>query len=105
MTCLLVLQPKKYAVRGRAASAQQKTRRGLPPGRLGVVSVNTLFWKILVTRVKRKIVSQLAWYVSRRFFPFVPARGTPRRSRRGDPVAGTQRSALDSRHKRVYARP
>jgi len=25
-----------------------------------------------------------------RFPPFVPARGTPRRSRRGDPVAGTQ---------------
>src|SRR5262249_26054183 len=34
--------------------------------------------------------------------PFVPARGTPRRSRRGDPVAGTQiasreQVALDSR--------
>src|SRR5262249_36454866 len=42
--------------RPRLASAQQKTRRGLPPGRPGVVSVNTLFWKILVTRVKRKMV-------------------------------------------------
>src|SRR5215468_3034947 len=53
--CLLVLQPKKYAARGRPASAQQKARRGVPPGRSGVVSVNTLFWKILVTRVKRKM--------------------------------------------------
>src|SRR5262245_16839707 len=55
MTCLLVLQPKKYAARGRTASAQQKIRRGVPPGRSGVVLVNTLFWKILVTRVKRKM--------------------------------------------------
>src|SRR5262249_12196734 len=36
--------------------------------------------------------------------PLVPARGTPRRERRGDPVARTQPSALDSRHKRVHAR-
>src|ERR1700730_12704925 len=49
------LQRKKYAARGRSASAQQKARRGVPPGRLGVVLVNTLFWKILVTRVKRKM--------------------------------------------------
>src|SRR5215468_6951556 len=41
--------------RGRSLRAQQKTRRGIPPGRLGAVSVNTLFWKILVTRVKRKV--------------------------------------------------
>jgi hypothetical protein len=49
------LDANEYAARGRAASAQQKTRRGLPPGRPGVVSVNTLFWKILVTRVKSKM--------------------------------------------------
>src|SRR5262245_58037500 len=55
MTCLLCLDANEYAARGRPASAQQKTRRGLPPGRPGVVSVNTLFWKILVTRVKRKM--------------------------------------------------
>jgi hypothetical protein len=35
------------------AVAQQKTRRGIPPGPSGAISVNTLFWKILVTRVKR----------------------------------------------------
>src|SRR5215470_12759834 len=55
MTYLLFLDGNEYAARGRVASAQQKTRRGLPPGRPGVVSVNTLFWKILVTRVKRKM--------------------------------------------------
>jgi hypothetical protein len=33
----------------------KKPGRGIPPGRLGAVSVNTLFWKILVTRVKRKV--------------------------------------------------
>jgi hypothetical protein len=49
------LAAKKYAARGRSASAQQKARRGVPPGRLGVVSVNTSFWKILVTRVKQKM--------------------------------------------------
>src|SRR5262249_56178087 len=49
------LAAKKYAARGRSASAQQNARRGVPPGRLGVVSVNTLFWKILVTRVKQKM--------------------------------------------------
>src|SRR5262249_30561613 len=49
------LAAKKYAARGRIAPAQQKARRGVPPGRLGVVSVNTPFWKILVTRVKQKM--------------------------------------------------
>jgi hypothetical protein len=39
--------------RPRHAVAQQKTRRGIPPGPSGAISVNTLFWKILVTRVKR----------------------------------------------------
>src|SRR5262245_38950949 len=52
---LLCLDANEYAVRGRVPPAQQKTRRGLPPGRPGVVSVNTLFWKILVTRVKQKM--------------------------------------------------
>src|SRR5215475_8567418 len=55
MTYLLFLDGNEYAARGRVASAQQKTRRGLPPGHSGVVSVNTLFWKILVTRVKHKM--------------------------------------------------
>src|SRR5262245_13600195 len=55
MACLLCLDANEYAARGRIAPAQQKTRRGLPPGRPGVVSVNTLFWKILVTRVKQKM--------------------------------------------------
>src|SRR5262245_14643025 len=91
MACLLCLDANEYAARGRAASAQQKARRVVPPGRLGAVSVNTLFWKIFVTRVKRKTVSQFAWYVSRRSFPLSPAK------------AATQRSALDSRHKRARA--
>src|SRR6516164_1205068 len=52
---LLCLDANEYAARGRVASAQQKARRGVPPGRLGAVLVNTLFWKILVTRVKRKM--------------------------------------------------
>jgi hypothetical protein len=55
MACLLCLDANKYAARGRVAPAQQKARRGVPPGRLGAVLVNMLFWKILVTRVKRKM--------------------------------------------------
>jgi hypothetical protein len=39
--------------RPRHAVAQQKARRGIPPGRLGAALMNTFFWKILVTRVKR----------------------------------------------------
>jgi len=50
-----LLDANEYAARGRTASAQQKARRGLPPGRPGVVLVNMLFWKILVTRVKHKM--------------------------------------------------
>src|SRR5262249_19741624 len=52
MTCLLFLDANEYAARGRVASVQQKTRRGLPPGHSGVVSVNTLLWSI---RGKQKI--------------------------------------------------
>src|SRR6516225_10260335 len=55
MVSLLVLQQKNTPRAGASASAQQKARRGLPPGRLGAVLVNMLFWKILVTRVKRKM--------------------------------------------------
>src|SRR5262249_42157776 len=55
MTCLLCLDANEYAAHRPRPSAQQKTRRGVPPGHSGVVSVNTLFWKILVTRVKQKI--------------------------------------------------
>jgi len=55
MVSLLVLQQKNTPRAGASASAQQKARRGLPPGRLGAVLVNMLFWKILGTRVKRKM--------------------------------------------------
>jgi hypothetical protein len=54
MASLLCLDANEYAARGRVAPAQQKARRGVPPGHLGAVLVNMLFWKILVTRVKRK---------------------------------------------------
>jgi hypothetical protein len=54
MVSLLVLQQKNTPRAGASASAQQKARRGLPPEHLGAVLVNILFWKILVTRVKRK---------------------------------------------------
>src|SRR5262245_22419073 len=77
MACLLCLDANEYAARGRAASAQQKARRGVPPGRLGAVSVNTLFWKILVTRVKRKIVSQFCLVCLKTLFSALP------RERRG----------------------
>jgi len=60
-----------------------------------VISVNTLFWKILVTRVKRKmregkILSPLrqltaANSANQRRAPFT--RTPPQRERRGDPVA------------------
>src|SRR5262249_41813904 len=49
------LAAKKYAARRRSASAQQKARPRLPPGPSGVLSGNRLFWKILFTRVKRKM--------------------------------------------------
>src|SRR5438093_13716151 len=104
MVSLLVCSEEIRRARALSASVQQKARRGVPPGRLGVVLVNTLFWKILVTRVKRKIVSACLVCL-KTLFSARPREGTPRRSRRGDPVAGTQRSALDSHHKRVYARP
>src|SRR5262249_57647998 len=41
------------------ASAQQKARGGIPPGPAGAVLMNTLFSKILVTRVNRKICGGL----------------------------------------------
>jgi len=48
------LSAGKCAARGRKhASAQQKTRRGNPARAFGALSVNALFWKILVTRVKK----------------------------------------------------
>jgi hypothetical protein len=36
---------------GALTPAQHKARRGEPPGLSDAISVNTLFWKILVTRV------------------------------------------------------
>jgi hypothetical protein len=45
---LFFLQNEKHAVRGR----NKKNRRGTPPGPSGAISVNTLFWKILVTRAE-----------------------------------------------------
>jgi len=50
----------KCAARGRTpASAQQKARRGNPARASGAISVNTRFWKILVTRVKRFLRERL----------------------------------------------
>jgi hypothetical protein len=49
------------------AAAQQKTRRGNPARASGAVSVNKLFWKILVTRVKRKMRSRLTRWWARGF--------------------------------------
>jgi hypothetical protein len=43
------LEAKKYAARGRAASAQQKARERHPARAADVLLVSTLFWKILVT--------------------------------------------------------
>jgi hypothetical protein len=44
--------------RGRKlASAQQKARCGNPARASGAISVNTRFWKILVTRVKRFLLN------------------------------------------------
>jgi hypothetical protein len=45
--------------RPRHALARQETRRGIPPGPSGAISVNTLFWKILVTRVNREMGSAM----------------------------------------------
>src|SRR5689334_19713353 len=42
----------RYALRaGALTPTQHKARRGRPPGLSDAVSANTLFWKILVTRV------------------------------------------------------
>src|SRR5262249_12833346 len=51
------------------------------------------------------VLIQSPWH---RSYAVVPARGTPRRSRRGDPVAGAHNHRLlnmGAQHKRVYARP
>jgi hypothetical protein len=55
LPCIFLFFAKRETrrTRPRHAVAQQKTRRGIPPGPSGAISVNTLFWKILVTRVKR----------------------------------------------------
>jgi hypothetical protein len=46
-SCFFEKRETRHAAAG--AVAQQKTRRGMPPGPVGAVSVNTLFSKILVT--------------------------------------------------------
>jgi hypothetical protein len=52
MAVLLLVVSRNNALRADAlASAQHKTRHGEPPGLSDAISVNTLFWKILVTRV------------------------------------------------------
>src|SRR5262249_37171187 len=50
-------ETSEVSAQPRLTSAQQKARRGIPSGRLGADLVNTFFWKILVTRVKRKMGS------------------------------------------------
>jgi hypothetical protein len=56
MACLLCLDANEYAARGRGLRPRNKKPGAVSrPGRPGVVLVNTLFWKILVTRVKRKM--------------------------------------------------
>src|SRR5262249_59512379 len=78
--------------RGRMPAGESARHRN---GGQRVISVNTLFWKILVTRVKRKmregkILSPLrqltaANSANQRRAPFT--RTPPQRERRGDPVA------------------
>jgi hypothetical protein len=53
---LFFLQNEKDAARGRAT---KNPARGIPPGPSGAISVNTLFWKILVTRVNREMGSAM----------------------------------------------
>jgi hypothetical protein len=43
----------------RARPRNEKTRRGIPPGPSGAISVNTLFWKILVTQVNKEMGSAM----------------------------------------------
>src|SRR5215467_256501 len=111
MVCLLFCSENIRLARPRLASAQQKTRRGLPPGRSGVVSVNTLFWKILVTRVKHKMCDASVVSLSccpnsgfarvrhfERPNPTAAGRGYDRRERR-------QRSRLPTTARRLCANP
>jgi hypothetical protein len=56
----------KYAVRGRTRSRATKNPARHPARAHGVVSVNNRFWKILVTRVKRKLISSIKSRVEKR---------------------------------------
>src|SRR5262245_21819947 len=49
-----------WHARVRLACQQQKSPARHPARAAGVASVNTLFWKILVTRVKRKVLTWIA---------------------------------------------
>jgi hypothetical protein len=49
---LLIVSRNNALRAGALTPAQHKARRGKPPGLSDAISVNTLFWKILVTRVK-----------------------------------------------------
>jgi hypothetical protein len=55
MVSLPVLQQKNTPRAGASRPRNKKPGAVSRPGRPGVVLVNTLFWKILVTRVKRKM--------------------------------------------------
>src|SRR5262249_32411988 len=55
MVSLLVLQQKNTPRAGASRPRNKKPGAVSRPGHSGVVLVNTLFWKILVTRVKRKM--------------------------------------------------
>src|SRR6266702_1959901 len=58
--CLLPVRSGSHdaqsdVLRGRALACATTPGGGVPPGPAGVVLVNTLFWKILVTRVNGKM--------------------------------------------------
>jgi hypothetical protein len=54
-SCIFLFFCKKHPARGRTRDRATKKPGAACRPAPGVVSVNTLFWKILVTRVKRKI--------------------------------------------------
>jgi hypothetical protein len=67
MAFLLLSDEKKHAARGRLCGRAAKSPARHPARASGVVSMNTFFWKILVTRVKRKVVSSIKSRVEKRY--------------------------------------
>jgi hypothetical protein len=63
----LLSDEKKHAARGRLRGRAAKSPVRHPARAFGAVSVNTFFWKILVTRVKRKVVSSIKSRVEKRY--------------------------------------